>query len=55
MPDRHEIINNTIAEMRRLNARIARLEAALARIAENDPDSWEAAIARAALAEPPDA
>ena len=32
-----------------LRARVAKLEAALAKIRDNDPDSWEASIARAAL------
>ena len=30
-------------------ARVAKLEAALTKIRDNDPDGWEAAIARTAL------
>jgi hypothetical protein len=38
-----------IIELLELRARVARLEAALTKIRDNDPDGWEAAIARAAL------
>jgi hypothetical protein len=37
---------DTIAALR---ARVAKLEAALTKIRDNDPDGWEAAIARTAL------
>ena len=36
-------------ELLALRARVAKLEAALTKIRDNDPDSWEASIARAAL------
>ena len=41
---------DTIAALR---ARVAKLEAALTKIRDNDPDGWEAAIARAALMDTP--
>jgi hypothetical protein len=36
-----------------LRARVARLEAALIKIRDNDPDGWEAHIARAVLKDAP--
>ena len=36
-----------------LEARVAKLEAALTKIRDNDPDGWEASIARAALKDEP--
>jgi hypothetical protein len=36
-----------------LEARVAKLEAALTKIRDNDPDGWEAAIARATLKDAP--
>jgi hypothetical protein len=36
-----------------LRARVAKLEAALTKIADNDPYSWEANIARAAFKDAP--
>ena len=40
-------------ELLALRARVAKLEAALTKIRDNDPDSWEASIARAALKDAP--
>jgi hypothetical protein len=36
-----------------LRGRVAKLEAALTKIRDNDPDSWEASVARAALKDKP--
>jgi hypothetical protein len=36
-----------------LLVRVAKLETALTKIRDNDPDSWEAAIARTALMDTP--
>ena len=43
-----KVIENETAVLR---ARVAKLEAALTKIRDNDPDGWEASIARAALSE----
>ena len=38
-------------ELDALHARVAQLEAALTKIRDNDPDGWEASVARAVLSE----
>ena len=47
------IIQRMAVELLALRARVAQLEAALTKIRDNDPDGWEAAIARAALGDKP--
>lgn len=48
-PSAWQALRLCAAESAALHARVARLEAALTKIRDNDPDSWEASIARAAL------
>ena len=52
--DAIETMDNAIREIATLRARVAQLEAALTKIRDNDPDGWEAAIARTALMDTPD-
>ena len=46
-------LNIFVAATEAANLRVAKLETALTKIADNDPDGWEAAIARAALQDAP--
>ena len=46
------VVSGTL-KLNEARARVVKLEAALTKIRDNDPDSWEAAIARTALMDTP--
>ena len=52
--DLETTLNIFVAATEAANLRVAKLEAALTKIRDNDPDGWEAAIARAALKDAPE-